>query len=275
MLGAIIGDIVGSRFEWQEFKKKDFVFMTPSCCYTDDSLMTLAIAEAFVLGWNMRRTEEFQKFVISRMVKMGREHQAAMWGERFYKWFMENPKPYGSCGNGAAMRVSPVGWIAESEDEVKYFSRLVTEVSHDHPDGIRGAEAVAMAVYLARCGQPMEKIRERMIAYYPHIADMTLAKIRPDYGIDPLGKFITCQGSVPEALVSFFESESFEDAVRNAISLGGDSDTQGAICGSVAEAYYGVDDALEERALEYLTDKLRTVYYAFRTVKKKRLPRLR
>ncbi len=273
MLGAIIGDIVGSRFEWQEFKKKEFRFMTPSCCYTDDSLMTLAIGEAFVLGWDRRYGPDFQSFVVSRMVKMGREHQAAMWGERFYKWFMEDPKPYGGCGNGAAMRVSSVGWIAESEEEVKHFSRLVTEVSHDHPEGIRGAEAVAMAIYLARCGRPMKEIKTRMIEYYPHIENLTLSKIRPDYGIDPLGKFITCQGSVPEALVAFFESESFEDAIRNAISLGGDSDTQGAICGSVAEAYYGVPDELEEKAMEYLTDKLRTIYYAFRTVKKKRTAR--
>lgn len=275
MLGAIIGDIVGSRFEWQEFKKKEFVFMTPSCCYTDDSLMTLAIGEAFLLRWDKRYDEDFQSFVISRMVKMGREHQAAMWGERFYKWFMENPKPYGGCGNGAAMRVSSVGWVAESEDEVKYFSRLVTEVSHDHPEGIKGAEAVAMAIYLARTGSPMEKIKKRMTEYYPQIENLTLDKIRPDYGIDPLGKFITCQGSVPEALVAFFESVSFEDAVRNAISLGGDSDTQGAICGSVAEAYYGVDDELEEKAMEYLTEKLRTIYYAFRTVRKKRQSRVK
>ncbi len=270
MLGAIIGDIVGSRFEWQEFKKKEFVFMTPSCCYTDDSLMTLAIGEAFLLRWDRRYDEDFQSFVISRMVKMGREHQAAMWGERFYKWFMESSKPYGGCGNGAAMRVSSVGWIAESEDEVKYFSRLVTEVSHDHPEGIKGAEAVAMAIYLARIGRPMDEIKERMIEYYPQIRNLTLDKIRPDYGIDPLGKFITCQGSVPEAMIAFFESVSFEDAVRNAISLGGDSDTQGAICGSIAESYYGIDDELEEKAMEYLTEKLRTIYYAFRTVRKKR-----
>ena len=273
MLGAIIGDIVGSRFEWQEFKKKEFVFMTPACCYTDDSLMTLAIGEAFVLRRGRWRDEDFQPFVVSRMVKMGREHQAASWGERFYKWFMENPKPYGSMGNGAAMRVSSVGWIAESEEDIKHFSRLVTEVSHDHPDSYVAAEAIAMAIYLGRNGRPMEEIRRRMLEYYPELEGMTLDKIRPDYGIDPLGSFITCKGSVPQALVAFFESVSFEDAVRNAISLGGDSDTQGAICGSVAEAYYGVDDELEEKALEYLTEKLRTIYYAFGTVKKKRVPR--
>lgn len=274
MLGAIVGDIVGSRFEWQEFKKKDFVFMTPSCCYTDDSLMTLAIAEAFVLWKGSWYSDGFQKFVISRMVKMGREHQGASWGERFYKWFMENPKPYGSAGNGAAMRISPVGWIAENEDEVKYFSKLVTEVSHDHPEGLKGAEAVAIAIYLARVGKSKKEIKSRMIEYYPEIESMTLDKIRPDYGIDPLGKFITCQGSVPQAIVAFLESENFEDAVRCAISLGGDSDTQGAITGSIAEAFYGIDDETEEAAVGYLTEKLRTIYYAFRTVKKARVQRL-
>ena len=247
--------------------------MTPSCCYTDDSLMTLAVAEAFVLRRGEWRDESFKEFLVSRMVKMGREHQSVGWGERFFKWFMENPKPYGSAGNGAAMRISPVGWIAESEDDVKYFSRLVTEVSHNHPDSIIGAESVAMAIYMGRCGRSMEEIKARMIDYYPEIETMTLDKIRLDYGIDPLGKFITCKGSVPHAIVAFLESKSFEDAVRGAISLGGDSDTQGAITGSIAEAFYGVPYELEDKAMEYLTDKLRTIYYAFGTVRKKRVKR--
>ena len=273
MIGAIIGDIVGSQFEWQELKKKEFKLFTHNCTYTDDSLMTLAIAEAFVLRRGEWRSDGFREFLISRMVKMGREHQAASWGERFYKWFMESPKPYGSMGNGAAMRISPVGWISDSEDDVRYFSALVTEVSHDHPDAVLAAEAVAMAIYLARNGAQMEEIRERMTGYYPELCNMTLDKIRPDYGIDPLGRFITCAGSVPQAILAFLESVSFEDAVRNAISLGGDTDTQGAIAGSIAEAYYGVDIDMEERALEYLTDKLLTIYYAFSTVKRKRLRR--
>ncbi len=273
MIGAIIGDVVGSQFEWQEFKKKEFRFFTHNCTYTDDSLMTLAIAEAFLLRRGEWKTEGFCDFLISRMVKMGREHQAASWGERFYKWFMESPKPYGSRGNGAAMRISPVGWISESEDDVRYFSELVTSVSHNHPESLKAAEAVAMAIYIARTGASMEDIRARMLGYYPELENMTLDKIRPDYGIDPLGKFITCDGSVPQAILAFLESVSFEDAVRNAISLGGDSDTQGAITGSIAEAYYGVSPDMEDRALEYLTDKLRTIYYGFNVVKGRRSPR--
>ncbi|MBO7170791.1 MAG: ADP-ribosylglycohydrolase family protein, partial [Clostridia bacterium] len=169
--------------------------------------------------------------------------------------------------------ISPVGWIAETEEEVKYFSRLVTEVSHDHPDGIKGAEAVAMAIYLARTGQPMAEIRCRMIEYYPEIAGMTVDNIRPGYGIDCKGNFITCQGSVPQAIVCFLEATSFEDAVRNAISLGGDADTQGAIAGSMAEAYFGVPIEMEDKAMEYLSDSLASIYKAFRLIKGKRVPR--
>ena len=270
MLGAIIGDIVGSQFEWKEKQIYDFTFFTGACHYTDDSLMTLAIGEAFMLRRGRWREEDFQSFVIERMVKMGREHQACSWGERFYEWFMKTPVPYNSCGNGAAMRVSSVGWVSESEEDVRYFSRLVTEVSHNHPEGIKGAESVAMAIYLARMGTPMEEIRRRMIEYYPEIETMTVSGIKQEYGIDQGGKFITCQGSVPQAIVCFLESKSFEDAVRLAVSLGGDTDTQGAITGSMAEAYYGVSYEMEDQALTYLTPKLESIYYAFSVVKGRR-----
>ena len=273
MLGAIVGDIVGSQYEWREFKKKDFPLFTGACRYTDDTVMTLAIGEAFVLWRGSWRDSGFQSYVIDKMVQMGRAHQSQSWGAMFYKWFMENPVPYGGYGNGAAMRVSSVGWVADSEDDVRYLSRLVTEVSHDHPEGIKGAESVAMAIYLARIGTPRAKIRERMIEYYPEIEGMTVDNIRPGYGIDERGSFITCGGSVPQAIVCFLEATDFEDAVRNAVSLGGDADTQGAITGSIAEAYFGVPYEIEERALEYLTPKLQTIYYAFNTVKRKRVCR--
>lgn len=266
MLGAIIGDIVGSQYEWQNNKRKDFPLFTGACHYTDDSLMTLAIAEAFTLRRGHWRDADFQSFVVEKMVKMGREHQASSWGKYFYEWFMYNPVPYNSYGNGAAMRVSSVGWIAESEDDVRYFSRLVTEVSHNHPEGIKGAESVAMAIYLARCGASMDEIRERMTRYYPEIATLKVDKIREYCNVDD-GTFITCQRSVPEAIVCFLESVSFEDAVRNAVSLGGDADTQAAIAGSIAEAFWGVPIELEDKALTYLLPKLETIYYAFNTVK--------
>ena len=217
MLGAIIGDIVGSQYEWQNNKRKDFTFFTGACHYTDDSLMTLAIAQAFTLRRGRWREPDFQSFVIEKMVEMGRAHQASSWGKSFYNWFMYNPVPYESFGNGAAMRVSPVGWISESEEEVKYFSRLVTEVSHNHPEGIKGAESVAMAIYLARTGASMEEIRTRMIEYYPEIATLKVDKIREYCNVDD-GTFITCQRSVPEAIVYLADyidmSRSFEDCVE-------------------------------------------------------------
>lgn len=272
MLGAIIGDIVGSQYEWQNNKSKNFTLFTGACHYTDDSLMTLAIAQAFTLRRGRWREEGFQRFVVEKMVEMGRAHQGSSWGKGFYNWFMYNPVPYNSYGNGAAMRVSSVGWISESEEDVRYFSRLVTEVSHNHPEGIKGAESVAMAIYLARKGASMKEIRERMIEYYPEIATLKVDKIREYCNVDD-GTFITCQRSVPEAIVCFLESVSFEDAVRNAVSLGGDADTQGAITGSIAEAFYGVPIELEEKALTYLLPKLETIYYAFNTVKGKRSKR--
>ncbi|MBQ9735597.1 MAG: ADP-ribosylglycohydrolase family protein [Clostridia bacterium] len=273
MLGAIIGDIVGSRHEWKNNKRKDFLLFTADCHFTDDSLMTLAIAEAFTFFKGDWHDPDFQGYVIERMVKMGRAHsERRFWGASFYRWFMYNPKPYNSFGNGAAMRVSSVGWIAKSEEDVKYFSRLVTEVSHDHPEALKAAEAVAMAIYLGRTGALMEDIRARMLAYYPEIEKMTVRRIR-DYCNVEDGTFITCQRSVPEAIVCFLESTSFEDAVRNAVSLGGDADTQGAITGSMAEAYYGVPIELEDKALTYLTPELEGIYHAFRLVKSKRAAR--
>jgi ADP-ribosylglycohydrolase len=196
------------------------------------------------------------------------------WGANFYKWLTESQTPYNSWGNGSAMRVSSVGWIAESEEEVRYFSKLVTEVSHDHPEGIKGAEAVAMAIYLARNGTDMATIRQRMIEYYPSIEKMTVDNIRPGYGIDDQGGSISCQGSVPEAIVCFLEATSTEDAIRNAISLGGDADTQAAITGSMAEAYFGVPFELEDKTLTYLTDELRSIYYSFDLIKKPRIKRI-
>lgn len=271
MLGAIMGDIAGSRFEWKEWKSKDFVFLSDSNHFTDDGLMTLGIARAFVLNKGKWHESDFQQKVIDSMVHVAKPYfNRRWWGANFYKWLTESQTPYNSWGNGSAMRVSSVGWIADSEEEVKYFSKLVTEVSHDHPEGIKGAEAVAMAIYLARNGTDMATIRQRMIEYYPGIEKMTVDNIRLGYGIDDQGGFISCQGSVPEAIVCFLEATSTEDAIRNAISLGGDADTQAAITGSMAEAYFGVPYELEDKTLTYLTDELRSIYYSFDLIKKPR-----
>ena len=274
MLGAILGDITGSRFEWKEWKSKDFVFLTEANHFTDDSLMTLGIARAFVLERGKWHESGFQQKVIDSMIHVARPYfDRGWWGANFHKWLTQTQTPYNSWGNGAAMRVAAVGWIADSEDEVKYFSKLVTEISHNHPEGIKGAEATAMAIYLARTGADMATIRARMIEYYPQIEKMTVDNIRPGYCIDDQGSFISCQGSVPEAIVCFLEATSTEDAIRNAISLGGDADTQAAITGSMAEAYFGIPFELEDKILTYLTDELRSICYSFELIKKSRTKR--
>lgn len=277
MLGAIIGDIVGSRFEFkEEFRRsKDFAFFTSLCRATDDSFMTLAVAEALLLAKGDETALSEQ--VVTSMRRVAKKHPDTGWGERFYRWlFIEkDPKPYNSYGNGAGMRISPVGWVADSEEEVKRLSRIVTEVTHDHPEGLKGAEAVAMAVYLARIGKDKDEIRRRMQEYYLRLRDpeFTIQRIHGQYGYDDDGMWVTCQGSVPQALIAFLDSDSFEDAVRNAVCIGGDSDTIGAMAGSIAEAYYGVSYEMEDKALSYLTEDLVSTYYAFGTIKKKRIKR--
>ena len=272
MIGAIIGDIVGSRFEFQDFKSKDFAFLGDTCKPTDDSLMTLAIAKSLV---SCRYDEDALPYVIVRdMKEVAHNHPDTQWGSSFYKWLFEYTvsTPYNSFGNGAAMRVSPVAWVATSEDHVKKLSNLFTAVSHNHPEGLKGAEAIAMATYLARIGTDKETIKQRMIEYYPELGDkkFTLDNIRPDYGIDEAGWFVTCQGSVPHALEAFFESNSFEDAIRNAISIGGDADTLACMTGAVAEAYYGVPEEIIQKVRGFLSDDLLEIVDDFEAIKIKR-----
>ena len=274
MLGAIIGDIVGSRFEFVEDdnRSKNFALFTSNCRPTDDSFMTLAVAKALLLSKGDK--EKLKNIVVRCMKDVALEHPNTGWGERFYKWvFVErNPQPYNSYGNGEGMRISPVGWVAESEEEVKQLSKIVTEVTHNHPEGIKGAEAVAMGVYLARIGKSKEEIREKLQEYYPKLKDknFTIENIHGSYGYDDYGDWVTCQGSIPQALIAFLDSTSFEDAIRNAVCIGGDSDTSGAMTGSIAEAYYGISYEMEDKALEYLTDDLKGLYFAFETIKKSR-----
>ena len=277
MIGAIIGDIVGSRFEFVRDVRRDknFTLFASGCCPTDDSFMTLAVANALFIAKGDK--QKLKDVVVFCMRSLAHDHPHTGWGGSFYKWLFEeeNPKPYNSFGNGAGMRISPVGWVADSEAEVKELSQIVTEVSHNHPEGLKGAEAVAMAVYLARIGKDKGEIRSRMQEYYPQMKnpDFTIANIHGNYGYDYAGNWVTCQGSIPQALAAFLDSESFEDAIRNAVCIGGDSDTIGAMAGSIAEAYYGVPRDMEEKALSYLTADLQGIYYAFDTIKKPRVIR--
>lgn len=245
MLGAIIGDIVGSRFEWHNHKSKNFELFTDKCKPTDDSIMTLAIADA--INACQGSYENLEKMTVRSMQAMGRTHPDAGYGGHFRLWIMSmNPKPYNSYGNGAAMRVSPCAHVAKSLEEAKKLSGTVTAVSHDHPEGIKGAEAVTVAIYMALHGKDKDAIRMEINDKYYKL-DFTLDEIRPSYSFDE-----TCQGTVPHAIEAFLESISFEDAIRNAISISGDSDTVAAITGGIAGAFYGIPKDIDSRSREYL-----------------------
>lgn len=256
MLGAIIGDLVGSRFEWNNIKTKDFDFLTYKCFVTDDSIMTLALAKA-ILESAPDYSNLSQKSV-EYMQSIGKNYPDCGYGIAFSEWvFSDDPHPYNSFGNGAAMRVSAAGFAAGSLEEAKLLSRKMTEVTHNHPEGLKGAEATAVAIYMARTGSSILEIRDYIEQhYYP--LNFTLDGIRPTYRFNE-----TCQDTVPQALMAFFESTSFEDAIRNAISIGGDSDTLAAICGGVAEAYYGIPADIRKHALTFLDERLLQILIEF------------
>lgn len=256
MIGAIIGDIVGSRYECNNHRSKDFELFTKKCSFTDDSVMSLAVCDALMKSESERGNIGEQ--AVRSMQEIGRPYPHCGYGGSFCRWmYSDDPQPYNSIGNGAAMRVSGCGYAGNSIDEVKRLSKAVTEVSHNHPEGIKGAEAVAIAVFLARTGRSMTEIRDYIVKnYYP--LDFTINGIRETYRFNE-----TCQGTVPQALEAFFESTDFEDAVRNAISIGGDSDTLAAITGSVAEAYYGVLKSIRDRAVTFLDERLLGVLREF------------
>lgn len=250
MLGALIGDIAGSRFEFDNHKSKEFELFDNECDFTDDSVMTLAVAKALVTCDEVTDYGEFKNHLVKMMHRVGGRYMGCGYGGRFYMWLKYACiEPYNSCGNGSAMRVSPVAWVASSLEECEKLARTTAEVTHNHPEGIKGAVSVAGAIYLARTGHGMDEIRKYVKRFYT--IDFTLDEIREGYGFE-----VTCQKSVPQAFEAFFESTSFEDTIRNAISVGGDSDTIAAIAGSIAQAYYGIDEEMKETALSYLDDYL-------------------
>ncbi len=258
MYGAIIGDIAGSSYERHATKDKDFEWFRKGSRFTDDTVMTVAVAETLLglLAGNGTYSSSWRSLgdwsdvdtsgnsltdsaVFESMTKglrkWGRRYPEAGYGRRFFEWFMSpHSKPYHSFGNGSAMRVSPVGWLFDDMFTTRRIARLTAAVSHDHQEGIKGAESVAAAIFLAREGADKPTITAYIQKEFGYDLERTLDEIRPDYEFD-----VSCQGSVPEAIIAFLESEDYESAVRNAVSLGGDSDTQGAIAGSIAEAFYG------------------------------------
>ena len=257
MIGAIIGDIVGSRFEFDNYKSKDFELFDTECDFTDDTVMTLAVAKTLVAYETVTDIAEFKKRLVEAMHEVGVKYPYCGFGGMFYSWiFNGGTEPYNSCGNGSAMRVSPIGWFANSLEECEKLAAATAEVTHNHPEGVKGAVSVAGAIYLARTCHSMEKIKEYVGKYY--VIDFTLDEIRGEYVFSE-----TCQNSVPQAFEAFFESTGFEDAIRNAISIGGDSDTVAAVTGSIAEAFYGVDSNMKETAFSYLDSYLVDIAESF------------
>lgn len=253
MLGAIAGDIIGSPFEgWGlQIKTAEFDLFTERSRFTDDTVLTVAVAKAILSG--MDYTSTFKLY--------GRRYPRAGYGGAFHKWIHSaNSAPYNSWGNGSAMRVSPVGWAFDTVEDVLLEAERTAEVTHNHPEGIKGAEATALAVFLARTGESKEEIRSQIAGRFSYDLNRTLADIRPTYTFD-----VSCQGSVPESIIAFLESDGFECAVRNAISLGGDSDTMACIAGAITEAFYGgVPAEIASAVRTRLPDELVEVIDEFR-----------
>ena len=250
MLGAIIGDMVGSMYEFRPLKKKEFNIYNPRMRMTDDSLLTIAVASVLLkhypIDYSHEGLESIKRDLVMEFVKTWKQNKGAGWGGKFFDWCEHAAKtgeaePYNSYGNGSAMRISPVAWIADSEEEVKLLSKTVTEITHNHPEGLKGAEAVAICIFLALHGASKEQIRERMInEYYPEIKDLDFDDLVKHYEFSEI-----CQKSVPQAIYCFLISNSLEDAIRNCIAIGGDCDTTGAMAGAIAEAYYQKDKLSE------------------------------
>lgn len=257
MLGAIIGDVVGSVYEWNNIKTKDFEFFKPNCFFTDDTVMTVAVAKALLLTREKQSKANekisFKKELIKQMQDFGKRFPNAGYGGMFAGWLVsDNPKPYNSFGNGSAMRVSPCGYIAVTLDEALLLAKVSAEVTHNHPEGIKGAQVIAAAIFLARCNRSKNEIKEYIQDnFYP--LDKSLDEIRLNYSFNE-----TCQETVPQAIWAFLESVDFEDAIRNAISLGGDSDTLAAITGSIAWAYYRQFGMPLSSDLQKIQDKVYT-----------------
>ena len=250
MLGAIAGDVLGSIHEFNSIKTKKFELLNAGCVFTDDTVMTVAVADSIMIG--VPYVESLQKW--------GREYPGAGYGGWFKKWIhQDDPKPYNSFGNGSAMRCSSVGWLFDDEESVLEEAKKSAEITHNHPEGIKGAQAVALGVLMGRMGSTKIEIQEKLESLFDYDFNQKLGHIRPNYSFD-----VTCQGSVPQAIIAFLESEDFEDAIRNAISLGGDADTQACIAGALAEAYYmNIPDQIKEFVFKKITPDLSYVTNEF------------
>ena len=260
MYGAILGDIIGSPYEFDRGNKsKDFPLFSRNSRFTDDSVMTLAVADAFLSIAPNTDDADIRRRLIQSMQFYGQTFPHAGYGGMFRRWLKDpNPQPYGSYGNGSAMRVSSVGWLFDDLETVRHMARLSAEVTHNHPEGIKGAEAAASAIYLARAGSTKAEIKAYIEENFHYGLSRTCDEIRPPYC-----QVESCQETVPEAITAFLEGEPFEDVIRTAVSLGGDCDTLTAIAGSMAEGFYGVPEELKQQCREKLPEDLRKVLRRF------------
>lgn len=264
MYGAILGDIIGSPYEFDMGNKcKDFPLFSENSAYTDDTVMTIAVADAF-----MGAPEDdggIRRRLVESMQRFGRMFSGAGYGGMFYKWLKsDDPRPYGSWGNGSAMRVSSAAWLYRDLYTVRRMAALSAEVTHNHPEGVKGAEAVAAAVFLARTGSSKARIKAYIEDAFGYDLSRTCDEIRPEYR-----HVESCQETVPEAITAFLEGESFEDVIRTAVSLGGDCDTLTCIAGSIAEGFYGVPEELKRECRSRLPGKLLEVLKKFDSLKAK------
>ena len=260
MLGAILGDIVGSPFEFDHnnYKRKDFALLSEKSHFTDDTVMTVAVARGLMAGQG--NAQKIFAEVQHEMRHWGKAYPNAGYGGMFRRWLRaEHPQPYGSFGNGSAMRVAAAGWLFDTLDKTLEMAKVTAEVTHNHPEGIKGAQATAAAIFLARTGHSKPEIRQYVEQTFGYDLSRTCDEIRPGYR-----HVETCQQTVPEAIIAFLESTGFEDALRNAVSLGGDSGTLACITGGIAEAFYGMPQELQDETLKRLPEEMRATYELFR-----------
>lgn len=266
MYGAILGDIIGSPFEFDRGDKtKNFKLFSRRSHFTDDSVMTLAVCEALLIVGQDATVKEIEDAVISSMQSWGRRYPHEGYGGYFRCWLTaRHPEPYNSFGNGSAMRVSAAGWLYDSLEKTRAVAKATANVTHNHPEGIKGAEATASAIFMARNGSSKEEIKKYIENEFHYDLNRTLDEIRPSFHMDE-----TCQKTVPEAIIAFLEARDFEDAIRNAVSLGGDTDTLGAITGSIAEAYFGIPETLISECRNRINKDMRDVVDAFYSLVRK------
>ncbi len=260
MYGAILGDIIGSVFEFDRGGwTKDFDLFSTKSTFTDDTVMTVAVAEALMEAGNDASAQEIEKACIGSMQRWGRKYPNYGYGNRFIGWlFADNPQPYNSWGNGSAMRVSAAGWMYDTVERTREVARATANVSHNHPEGVKGAECTAAVIFLARGGLSVAGIKDYVVKEFGYDLSSSVDELRPLHRHDE-----SCMDSLPKALVSFFEGDSFEDVVRNAVSLGGDTDTIAAIAGAMAEGMYGVPEGLKKECLSRIPEEMVAVINAF------------